>query len=96
MLPLELAEQSLPCARTARAICTAPLADLELPTFELLAEAIAATMGKRINAPLDLLRANMRLTYTMTVANVNLKQHCTEPKLLRVGTTTFMLSLLAK
>eukprot|EP00873_Tetraselmis_striata_P002129 jgi/Tetstr1/422393/TSEL_013232.t1 len=32
-------------------ICTGPLANLELPTVEQLAEAIAATISQRINTP---------------------------------------------
>eukprot|EP00873_Tetraselmis_striata_P003451 jgi/Tetstr1/423715/TSEL_014348.t1 len=42
------------CALTARAICTGPLANLELPTVEQLAEAIAATISQRINTPPEL------------------------------------------
>eukprot|EP00873_Tetraselmis_striata_P039710 jgi/Tetstr1/459974/TSEL_005298.t1 len=39
------------CALKAKAICTGPLANLELPTVEQLAAAIAATMSQRINTP---------------------------------------------
>eukprot|EP00873_Tetraselmis_striata_P038582 jgi/Tetstr1/458846/TSEL_004355.t1 len=45
------------CALTARAICAGPLADLELPTVEQLAEAIAATIRQRTNTPLELQHA---------------------------------------
>eukprot|EP00873_Tetraselmis_striata_P017415 jgi/Tetstr1/437679/TSEL_000237.t1 len=39
------------CALTDKAICTGPLANLELPTVEQLAEAIAATINQRTNTP---------------------------------------------
>eukprot|EP00873_Tetraselmis_striata_P034608 jgi/Tetstr1/454872/TSEL_041736.t1 len=54
VLPPKLPKQFFRCALTARAICTGPLANLELPAVEHLAEAIAATIGQRINTPPDL------------------------------------------
>eukprot|EP00873_Tetraselmis_striata_P007698 jgi/Tetstr1/427962/TSEL_018036.t1 len=72
------------CAVTAKAICTGPLANLELPTVEQLAEAITATISQRINTPPELQHAQW-LTDTMTAAGVEMYHHHTEPTLLRVG-----------
>eukprot|EP00873_Tetraselmis_striata_P045997 jgi/Tetstr1/466261/TSEL_010817.t1 len=72
------------CALTAKAICTGPVANLELPTVEQLAEAIATTISQRINTPPELQHAQW-LTDTMTIAGVEMKYHHTEPTLLRVG-----------
>eukprot|EP00873_Tetraselmis_striata_P012592 jgi/Tetstr1/432856/TSEL_022205.t1 len=72
------------CALTAIAICIGPLANLELPTVERLAEAIAATISQRINTPPELQHAQWP-TDTMTAAGVELYHHHTEPTLLRVG-----------
>eukprot|EP00873_Tetraselmis_striata_P006481 jgi/Tetstr1/426745/TSEL_001682.t1 len=69
---------------TAKASCTGPLANLELPTVEQLAEAIAATISHRINTPPGLQHAQS-LTDTMTGAGVEMYHHHTEPTLLRVG-----------
>eukprot|EP00873_Tetraselmis_striata_P028993 jgi/Tetstr1/449257/TSEL_036462.t1 len=60
------------------------LANLELPTVEQLAEAIAATISQRINTPPELMHAHW-LTDTMMAAGVDMQQYHTEPKLLRVG-----------
>eukprot|EP00873_Tetraselmis_striata_P017725 jgi/Tetstr1/437989/TSEL_026619.t1 len=54
VLPPALSKQFFRCALTARAICTGPLANLELPTVEQLAEAIAATISQRTNTPPEL------------------------------------------
>eukprot|EP00873_Tetraselmis_striata_P029493 jgi/Tetstr1/449757/TSEL_036823.t1 len=72
------------CALTAKAICTSPLANLELPTVEQLAEAIAATISQRINLPPELQHAHW-LTDTMTADGVEMQPHHTEPTLMRVG-----------
>eukprot|EP00873_Tetraselmis_striata_P042405 jgi/Tetstr1/462669/TSEL_000696.t1 len=72
------------CALTAKAICTGPLANPELATVEQLAEAIAATISRRINTSLELQHAQW-LTDTMTSAGVEMYHHHTEPTLLRVG-----------
>eukprot|EP00873_Tetraselmis_striata_P001638 jgi/Tetstr1/421902/TSEL_012802.t1 len=73
------------CALTAKAICTGPpLANLELPTVEQLAEVIAATINKRINTPPELQHAQW-LTDTVTFAGVEMHHHHTEPTMLRVG-----------
>eukprot|EP00873_Tetraselmis_striata_P002002 jgi/Tetstr1/422266/TSEL_013111.t1 len=61
-----------------------PLANLELPTVEQLAEAIAATISQRINTPPELPYAQW-LTDTMMADGIEMQQHHTEPKLLRVG-----------
>eukprot|EP00873_Tetraselmis_striata_P018240 jgi/Tetstr1/438504/TSEL_027059.t1 len=85
VLPPALSKQFFRCALTAKAICTAPLAKLEMPTVEQLAEAIAATISQRINTPLELQHAQW-LTDTMTAAGVEIYHHHTEPRLLlRVG-----------
>eukprot|EP00873_Tetraselmis_striata_P010675 jgi/Tetstr1/430939/TSEL_020695.t1 len=68
----------------SRAICTGPLANLELPTVEQLAEAIAATISQRINTPPELQHAQW-LTDTMTTAGVEMYLHHPEPTLMRVG-----------
>eukprot|EP00873_Tetraselmis_striata_P007502 jgi/Tetstr1/427766/TSEL_017884.t1 len=73
------------CALTARAICYGPLANLELPTVEQLAEAIAATISQRINTPAPELQHAQWLTDTMMAACVEMQQYHTEPKLQRVG-----------
>eukprot|EP00873_Tetraselmis_striata_P009237 jgi/Tetstr1/429501/TSEL_019406.t1 len=67
-----------------RAICTGPLANLELPTVEQLAEAIAATISHRTNTAPELQHAQW-LTDTMIVAGVEMHLHHTETTLLRVG-----------
>eukprot|EP00873_Tetraselmis_striata_P045500 jgi/Tetstr1/465764/TSEL_010389.t1 len=84
VLPPALSKQFFRCALTAKAICTGPLAKLELPTVEQLAEAIAATISKRINTPPEPQHAQW-LTDTMTAAGVELYHHHTEPTLLGVG-----------
>eukprot|EP00873_Tetraselmis_striata_P038306 jgi/Tetstr1/458570/TSEL_044973.t1 len=76
--------QLLRCALTAKAICTGPLANLELPTVEQLAEAIADTISQRINTPPELQHAQW-LTDTVTAAGVEMYHQHTEPTLLRVG-----------
>eukprot|EP00873_Tetraselmis_striata_P038305 jgi/Tetstr1/458569/TSEL_044972.t1 len=82
--PRALSKQFFRCALTARAICTGHLANLELPTVEQLAKAIAVTISHRINTPPELQHAQW-LTDTMMVAGVEVQQYHTEPKLLRVG-----------
>eukprot|EP00873_Tetraselmis_striata_P034738 jgi/Tetstr1/455002/TSEL_041860.t1 len=72
------------CAMTAKAICTGPLANLELPTVEQLPEAIATTTSQRINTPPEVQHAQW-LTDTMMAASVEMPQYHTEPELLRVG-----------
>eukprot|EP00873_Tetraselmis_striata_P006274 jgi/Tetstr1/426538/TSEL_016836.t1 len=72
------------CALTAKAICTGPLANPELPTVEQLAEAIAATISQRINTPPELQHTQW-LTDTMTTAGVEMYHQHTEPTLLRAG-----------
>eukprot|EP00873_Tetraselmis_striata_P041667 jgi/Tetstr1/461931/TSEL_007009.t1 len=84
VLPPALSKQFFRCALTAKAICTGPLANLELPTVEQLAEAIAATISRRISTPPELQHAQW-LTDTMTAAGVEIYHHHTEPTLLRVG-----------
>eukprot|EP00873_Tetraselmis_striata_P008056 jgi/Tetstr1/428320/TSEL_018356.t1 len=54
VLPPALSKQFFRCALTAKAICTGPLANLELPTVEQLAEAIAATISQHTNTPPEL------------------------------------------
>eukprot|EP00873_Tetraselmis_striata_P002106 jgi/Tetstr1/422370/TSEL_013210.t1 len=84
VLPPALSKQFFRCAYTAKAICTGPLANLELPAVEQLAEAIAATISQRTNTPPELHHAQW-LTDTMTAAGVEMHHHHTEPTLLRVG-----------
>eukprot|EP00873_Tetraselmis_striata_P035653 jgi/Tetstr1/455917/TSEL_042698.t1 len=84
VLPPALFKQFFRCALTARAICTGPLANLELPAVEQLAEAIAATTSQRINTPPELQHAQW-LTDTMRAAGVEMYLHHTEPTLLRMG-----------
>eukprot|EP00873_Tetraselmis_striata_P025187 jgi/Tetstr1/445451/TSEL_033230.t1 len=60
-----------------------PLANLELPTVEQLAEAIPASISQRINTPPEL-RHTQWLTDTMMVVGIDMLQYHTEPKLLRV------------
>eukprot|EP00873_Tetraselmis_striata_P046494 jgi/Tetstr1/466758/TSEL_011228.t1 len=84
VMPPALSKQFFRCALTAKAICTGPLANLELPTVEQLAEAIEATISQRINTPPELQHAQW-LTDTMMAAGVERQQHHTEPTLLRVG-----------
>eukprot|EP00873_Tetraselmis_striata_P000623 jgi/Tetstr1/420887/TSEL_011950.t1 len=84
VLPPALSAQFFRCALTARAICTGPLANLELPTVELLAEAIATTISHRTNTPPELQHAQW-LTDTMTAAGVEMYLHHTEPTMLLVG-----------
>eukprot|EP00873_Tetraselmis_striata_P036970 jgi/Tetstr1/457234/TSEL_004164.t1 len=85
VLPPALSKQFFRCALTAKAICTGPLANLELPTVEQLAEAIAATISsQRTNTPPELHHAQW-LTDTMTATDVEMHHHHTEPTLLRVG-----------
>eukprot|EP00873_Tetraselmis_striata_P003862 jgi/Tetstr1/424126/TSEL_014735.t1 len=45
VLPPAMSKQFFRCALTAKAICTGPLANLELPTVEQLAEAVASTIS---------------------------------------------------
>eukprot|EP00873_Tetraselmis_striata_P017111 jgi/Tetstr1/437375/TSEL_026059.t1 len=61
------------------------MANLELPTVEQLAEAIAATISQRIDTPLELQHAQW-LTDTMTAAGVEMHHHNTEPTLLPSST----------
>eukprot|EP00873_Tetraselmis_striata_P007048 jgi/Tetstr1/427312/TSEL_017481.t1 len=84
VLPPALSQQFFRRTPAAKAICTGPLANLELPTVEQLAEAIAVTISQRINTPPELQHAQW-LTDTMTAAGVDMHQHHTEPTLLRVG-----------
>eukprot|EP00873_Tetraselmis_striata_P044022 jgi/Tetstr1/464286/TSEL_009088.t1 len=84
VLPPALSKQFFRCALTAKAVCTGPLANLELPTVEQLAEAIAATVSQRTNTPPELHHAQW-LTDTMTAAGVEIRHYHTEPTLLRVG-----------
>eukprot|EP00873_Tetraselmis_striata_P044213 jgi/Tetstr1/464477/TSEL_009235.t1 len=84
VLPPELSKQFFRCALTAKAVCTGPLANLELPTVEQLAEAIAATNSQCTNTPPELHHAQW-LTDTMTAVGVEMRHHHTEPTLPRVG-----------
>eukprot|EP00873_Tetraselmis_striata_P038580 jgi/Tetstr1/458844/TSEL_004353.t1 len=84
VLPPALSKQFFRCALTAKAICTGPLANLELPTVEQLAEAITTTISHRTNTPPELHHAQW-LTATMTAAGVETHHYHTEPTLLRVG-----------
>eukprot|EP00873_Tetraselmis_striata_P043352 jgi/Tetstr1/463616/TSEL_000767.t1 len=84
VLPPALSKQFFRCALTAKAICTGPLTNMELPTVEQLAEAIAATISQRINTPPEPQHAQW-LTDTMTAAGVEMHHHHTEPTLLRMG-----------
>eukprot|EP00873_Tetraselmis_striata_P025301 jgi/Tetstr1/445565/TSEL_033338.t1 len=84
VLPPTSSKQCFRCALTVRAICTGPLANLELPTVEQLAKAIAATISQRINTPPELQHAQW-LTDTMMAAGIEMQQYHTEPNLLRVG-----------
>eukprot|EP00873_Tetraselmis_striata_P041690 jgi/Tetstr1/461954/TSEL_007032.t1 len=85
VLPPALSKQFFRCALTAKAICTGPLANLELPTVEQLAEAITATISQRTNTPPELHHHAQWLTDTMTTAGVETHHYHTEPTLLRVG-----------
>eukprot|EP00873_Tetraselmis_striata_P041429 jgi/Tetstr1/461693/TSEL_006793.t1 len=80
----ELHTSTTSSGRYTRAICTGPLANLELPTVEQLAETIATTISKRTNTPPELQHAQW-LTDTMTAAGVEMYLHHSEPTLLRVG-----------
>eukprot|EP00873_Tetraselmis_striata_P039286 jgi/Tetstr1/459550/TSEL_004915.t1 len=51
VLPSALSTQFFRCVLTAKAVCTGPLANLELPTVEQLGEAIAANISQRTNTP---------------------------------------------
>eukprot|EP00873_Tetraselmis_striata_P018316 jgi/Tetstr1/438580/TSEL_027131.t1 len=84
VLPPALSKQFFRCAVTAKAICTGPLANLELPTVEQLAEAIATTISQRTNTPPELHHAQW-LTDTMTAAGIEMHRYHTEPTLLCVG-----------
>eukprot|EP00873_Tetraselmis_striata_P012497 jgi/Tetstr1/432761/TSEL_022127.t1 len=84
VLPPALSKWFFRCALTAKPICTGPLANLELPTVEQLAEAIAATISQRINTPLEPQHAQWK-TGTMIAVGVEMHHHHTEPTLLRVG-----------
>eukprot|EP00873_Tetraselmis_striata_P015813 jgi/Tetstr1/436077/TSEL_002671.t1 len=84
VLPPALSKQFFRCALTAKAICTGPLANLELPTVEQLAEAIAATISQRTTTPPELHHAQW-LTDTMTAVGVEMHHYHTEPTMLRVG-----------
>eukprot|EP00873_Tetraselmis_striata_P010785 jgi/Tetstr1/431049/TSEL_020766.t1 len=83
VLPPALSKQFFRCALAAKAVCSGPLASLELPTVEQLAEAIAASISQRTNTPPELHHAQ-RLTDTMTTAGVEMRHYHTEPTLLRV------------
>eukprot|EP00873_Tetraselmis_striata_P027362 jgi/Tetstr1/447626/TSEL_034987.t1 len=87
-----MSKQFFRCALTAKPICTGPLANLELPMVEQVAEAIAATIRQRINTPPELQHAQW-LTDTMMVAGVEMQQYHTEPTLLRVGDNLCAISL---
>eukprot|EP00873_Tetraselmis_striata_P003359 jgi/Tetstr1/423623/TSEL_001395.t1 len=78
-----------------REVWKARLANLELPTVEQLAEAIAATISQRINTPPELQHAQW-LTGTMTAVGVEMQQHHTEPTLLRVGDDNLCATSLGK
>eukprot|EP00873_Tetraselmis_striata_P042561 jgi/Tetstr1/462825/TSEL_007775.t1 len=84
-MPPSLSKQFFRCALAAKAICTGPLANLDLPTVEQLAEAIEAIISQRINTPPAELQHAQWLTDTMMAAGVEMQQHHTEPTLLRVG-----------
>eukprot|EP00873_Tetraselmis_striata_P037000 jgi/Tetstr1/457264/TSEL_004192.t1 len=85
VLPPALSKQFFRCALTAKAICTGPMANLELPTVEQLAEAITTTIIQRTNTPPELHHAQW-LTDTMTSVGVETHHYHTEPTLLlRVG-----------
>eukprot|EP00873_Tetraselmis_striata_P016555 jgi/Tetstr1/436819/TSEL_025597.t1 len=91
LLPASTAPGAIPtvrCALTAKAICTGPLANPELPTVEQLAEAIAATISQRINTPPELQHTQW-LTDTMTTAGVEMYHQHTEPTLPHVGDDNF-------
>eukprot|EP00873_Tetraselmis_striata_P036631 jgi/Tetstr1/456895/TSEL_043565.t1 len=96
MLPPALTKQLFKRAPTAREICTAPLlADLKLPMAEQLAEAIATTISQRITPLPELLQAQC-LRDTTTAAGVDVAQHHTEPKLLRVKANNLCATSLGK
>eukprot|EP00873_Tetraselmis_striata_P037829 jgi/Tetstr1/458093/TSEL_044600.t1 len=82
VMPPTLSKQFFRCALTAKAICTGPLANLELPTVEHLSEAIAATVNQRINTPPELQHGQW-LTDTMMAAVVEMQQHHPEPTLMQ-------------
>eukprot|EP00873_Tetraselmis_striata_P025276 jgi/Tetstr1/445540/TSEL_033314.t1 len=84
VLPPALSKRFFQCALTAKAICTGPVADLELPTVEKLAEAIATTISQRIDTPPELQHAPW-LTDTVKAAGVEMHRHHTEPTLMHVG-----------
>eukprot|EP00873_Tetraselmis_striata_P015491 jgi/Tetstr1/435755/TSEL_024649.t1 len=71
VLSPSLSKQFFHCALAARAICTGPLANLELPTVEQLAEAIEATISQRVNTPPEPLHAQWQ-TGTMMAAGVDM------------------------
>eukprot|EP00873_Tetraselmis_striata_P042717 jgi/Tetstr1/462981/TSEL_000097.t1 len=62
VLPPTLSKQFFRCALTAIAICTGPLANLELPMVNRLAEAIAATISQEDEEFADTLRMAVALT----------------------------------
>eukprot|EP00873_Tetraselmis_striata_P029934 jgi/Tetstr1/450198/TSEL_037237.t1 len=83
VLPPELSKQFSQCALTARAICTGPLANLELPTVEQRPSQPPSAI-ERINTPPELMHAQW-LAHIMMAAGVEMQQYHTEPKLMRVG-----------
>eukprot|EP00873_Tetraselmis_striata_P017550 jgi/Tetstr1/437814/TSEL_026454.t1 len=92
-MPPALSKQFFRCALTAKAVCTDPLTNLELPTVEQLAEAIAATSSQGIKTPPELQHAQW-LKDIMMAAGVDMQQHHTEPTLLRVrGDNLYAISL---
>eukprot|EP00873_Tetraselmis_striata_P002926 jgi/Tetstr1/423190/TSEL_001310.t1 len=84
VMPPSLSKQFFRCALTAKARCTAPLANRELPTVEQLTEAVAATISQRINTAPELQHAQW-LTGTMMAAGLEMPQHHTEPTLLCIA-----------
>eukprot|EP00873_Tetraselmis_striata_P003704 jgi/Tetstr1/423968/TSEL_014579.t1 len=72
-------------ALTAIAICTGPLANLELPTVEQLAEAIAAIISQRINSPPELQHAQWLTDTNDSCRRRGTYLHHPEPTMLRVG-----------
>eukprot|EP00873_Tetraselmis_striata_P022391 jgi/Tetstr1/442655/TSEL_030749.t1 len=85
VLPPTLSKRLFQCALTAKAICTGPLATLELPTVGQLAEVIAATISQRINTPPELQHAQWLTDTSMLDIGVEMQQYHTKPTLLRVG-----------
>eukprot|EP00873_Tetraselmis_striata_P044379 jgi/Tetstr1/464643/TSEL_009397.t1 len=84
VLALSFGDQSQGRSTDGQSDLHRPLANLELPTVEQLAKAIAVTISQRTNTPSELQHAQW-LTDTMTAAGVEMYLHHTEPTLLRVG-----------